>query len=61
MSKDEVVRMLIDNGHKAKLVDGVVIVNDKAKNYNKISKFLKGIGYNSSFGIRYETEGECID
>lgn len=53
LSKDKALEIVLQEGFKAKLENGVLIFNEKETKLRKIKKMLKDIGYNSSYGIKY--------
>ena len=53
LSKDKALEIVLQEGFKAKLENGVLIFNEKETKFKKIKKMLKDIGYNSSYGIKY--------
>ena len=57
MEKEMAVKILIDQGYVAGLINGVVEVTvpmdaDLDKAYKSITKLLKDSGYNASYGVR---------
>jgi hypothetical protein len=53
LSKDKALEIALQEGYKARLENGVLIFNEKETKFKKIKKMLKDIGYNSSYGIKY--------
>lgn len=53
LSKDKALEIVSQEGFKARLENGVLIFNEKETKFKKIKKMLKDIGYNSSYGIKY--------
>lgn len=53
LSKDKALEIVLQEGFKASLENGVLIFNEKETKFKKIKKMLKDIGYNSSYGIKY--------
>ena len=53
LSKDKALEIVLQEGFKAKLENGVLIFNEKETKFKKIKKMLKDIGYNYSYGIKY--------
>ena len=53
LSKDKALEIALQEGYKARLENGVLIFNEKETKLRKIKKMLKDIGYNSSYGIKY--------
>ena len=53
LSKDKALEIVLQEGFKARLENGVLIFNEKETKFKKIKKMLKDIGYNSSYGIKY--------
>ena len=53
LSKDKALENALQEGYKARLENGVLIFNEKETKFKKIKKMLKDIGYNSSYGIKY--------
>lgn len=53
LGKDKALEIVLQEGFKARLENGVLIFNEKETKFKKIKKMLKDIGYNSSYGIKY--------
>ena len=52
VSKTSAVKALKENGYEAVLKNGVVLVKwIDSGTFRRVSKFLKGIGYDCSFGV----------
>ena len=58
LSKDKALEIVLHEGFKARLENGVLIFNEKETKFKKIKKMLKDIGYNSSYGIKYNGDLE---
>lgn len=59
MNKEDCLAMLLNNGYRATLESGVIILSlENEKSVKKAFKDVRSIGYESSLGVRIAKEGK---